>query len=1237
MSAGLASEALELAERALELDPSDANALAVAEQAAGPGEAGALGRIYQCLADAALGRFGERAVHYRGARQLERRGSSELAFEHAMGAFEAVPSTGLTFRLLARLGRATGRIGELVAAVERVGEKTGDPSVRAAWLELVAGHTGPSEEGIRQRGRALFAALSVEPNSARVAELAGAIRALVAICPEEREILGLRIERATAALLPRLAGPEGARTAIAAAVLALDAAGSVELAATALECAARCDPSVEQYASLVSRAAELGRAPSRARELADLIVQVARDPYGNAGRALCELGCALGEVLGDRRASAELGLRAFERDPDDLDLVRRVEQAVLGVDDPELRTMWFETVPAARRAEALFELGVRRKEQGDNAGSVEAFRRALATPGLSDAERRAGLERLEGLLSLHGRAEALERLLDFAVDPRERIPWLRELGRLLGETDPAASARRYAELLELEPEDQEALSAVERDAAERGDYPTLGKLLYRRAALASEAEERRRFGLRRAELLVGRLGQPELARQELGELLAETGDDASVLRLLAELTETSGDPARAAELWLRASRSTPDAEQAVELGRRACEAWLGAGEKERARLVTRTLGSRMDPVAALRLRVEVERKIGKSSELGQALEEYARALPESDDQRTALLIEAARVAEAAGDSTRALARAREAASLDPKAPGPALIAELLAYRQRGAGDPADAAETVHTLEGLGGNLSPAQVELRSFLLAEALAGAGESDRVRAELERALLQCGPRPLLAARLAEELGRDEEFLAALPLFESALTGDLRGLRARGKLAMLGALAADRAGDAERAIGWLNIALEDPETVEQARAVERLLGARREARARSVEAPVSSAPIGVVRGPTPHVVEAPSGPPRRPTLPAFPPTDEEEARLVGELANGSAEAGLALLGRLEQRPNRAHDLLGACRQLASLLPGDLAVLGSLAAAAVADHNPTYAQAVEHVRRAFSAGDPALCPPALGEQREQPERVKALLARDADAAGEALGLVWEHAPQVFRRDPMAYGVTGLERIQIGAPTPLARLYAAAARLLGMSRTPLFQRRDSLDVTVGVALLSPPAVLLAGDVRRESPELGYHLGAMLAACAPERVLLFGSSEEQARDILGALLVGFGPPSAQHRGPTASTHLAEVLWQSIPARAQRRLREVGDDPAAFQYELAMASARRAVRRAGLLICGDLGVAVRETLADMSVELAAEPYGLASLAERFPDVADLVRLATSPEYAEVRWQPGRTRPP
>jgi len=330
-----------------------------------------------------------------------------------------------------------------------------------------------------------------------------------------------------------------------------------------------------------------------------------------------------------------------------------------------------------------------------------------------------------------------------------------------------------------------------------------------------------------------------------------------------------------------------------------------------------------------------------------------------------------------------------------------------------------------------------------------------------------------------------------------------------------------------------------------------------------------------------------------RRPSLPAFPPTDEVEAKLVGALANGSVDAGLELVQRLERRGNRAHDMLSACRQLAVIAPGDPTILDWLHQAATKDHNVPYASAVDHVRRVLVVGASEVLPPPLGEQREQPERIRSLLSRDTDPASEALALVWENATQLFRREPSAYGVTGLERIQPGAPTPLGRVYAAAARLLGASRTPLYQRRDASDTTLSVALLSPPAVLVNGEVRRESPELGFHLGAMLAAAMPERVLLFGSNEEQARQVLGALLVGFGPPSSHQHGHSGATHLAEVLWQSIPARAQRRLREIWDEPATLLYETAMTNARRVTRRAGLLVSGDLAVAVRETLLELGL--------------------------------------------
>jgi cellulose synthase operon protein C len=262
---------------------------------------------------------------------------------------------------------------------------------------------------------------------------------------------------------------------------------------------------------------------------------------------------------------------------------------------------------------------------------------------------------------------------------------------------------------------------------------------------------------------------------------------------------------------------------------------------------------------------------------------------------------------------------------------------------------------------------------------------------------------------------------------------------------------------------------------------------------------------------------------------------------------------------------------------------------------------------------------------------------VKGLLFRDGLTAGaQALALVLEGADHVFRRDAATYGITGLERVQLGAPTPLGRVYTSAARALGLTRTPFYQRRGSVAVSVSVALLSPPALLLNGEIVDESPELWFHMGAMLTAAMPEYALLFGSPESEARAVLRALVLAFGPPERQsHGGLTAFANLAEVLWESVPARSQRRLRELCDVPAELEYDAVLAGARRALRRAGLFVAGDLRVALRETCAEEGIDsdLLARQDGLSELCQASPHVRDLVSLATNPVYAESRWHARR----
>src|SRR5690606_23790363 len=118
---GLPDRALAAAASAIELDPLRADAVALVEKSAdADGGVAVLDRTYWLLADAALGCYGRRAAHYRAARQLERRGAFDLALAHAVAGFEAVPTEGTSYVLLARLAEHVDEPSEAVRALERV-------------------------------------------------------------------------------------------------------------------------------------------------------------------------------------------------------------------------------------------------------------------------------------------------------------------------------------------------------------------------------------------------------------------------------------------------------------------------------------------------------------------------------------------------------------------------------------------------------------------------------------------------------------------------------------------------------------------------------------------------------------------------------------------------------------------------------------------------------------------------------------------------------------------------------------------------------------------------------------------------------------------------------------------------------------------------------------------------------------------------------------------------------------
>jgi hypothetical protein len=191
---------------------------------------------------------------------------------------------------------------------------------------------------------------------------------------------------------------------------------------------------------------------------------------------------------------------------------------------------------------------------------------------------------------------------------------------------------------------------------------------------------------------------------------------------------------------------------------------------------------------------------------------------------------------------------------------------------------------------------------------------------------------------------------------------------------------------------------------------------------------------------------------------------------------------------------------------------------------------------------------------------------------------------------------------------------------------------PLFYRRSGDPLAASVALTHPASALITGDGHEDTTELRFALGQSLAGALPSHVLLLGLPETQARTVWQALLAAFGPADGARGVEMAASKLAEQFWSTIPPKAQRRLKDLLANAGAQDFDVTLAAARQSARRVALFISGDFGFAARRYLAERNVDAsAAEGDGLRVLCAEHSPLADLFRLAASPEYAEARWHP------
>lgn len=1319
IGAGQFERAMTIARYALLKSRSSAAALDVAEVAAArASNLGELSALYEDVANHTLGKFGRRAAHYRGARFFETRGEVALALKHATNAFVAVPSEGAIFQLLSRLANRAGGRSDAVKAIEVVADRA-SPEQRAGWLVRAAQIAGRDLEGTRQRVDLLLRASVLSAMPSTVVLLGEAIGEFLERAPDEKEDTAARMQRAAEEVAKKIDGPDGARAAIAFALVSLQRFDDAAAAWAALDKALVIDAGLPEYRSLFPYVKRLSEDPGARKRVENLLL-TAEKKFSNVGVTALRLSAALAESYGDRPVSRLAMVIAAEKDPLDETLTADAQAAMNDADDRSLSAR----LNAVRKARIEEQKKKEEESWGDLDSDEPPTEKGIHS--IPDSQRKSASEF----------SEPPEHKTDpgLAVPPVSLAPKASDTVDAAREEahahtlsgNEAGAERAWRRVLDKDPFDEEADYALEALLGARGAYSEvvdhLGRRITRLKQASSSTEGVRAIRLRRAAILEQRLDKLDAARRELEELLKETADHQGALSYLADLHVRLGEPAKSIPLLLRVRALRENPYEFDEIDLRIAHAELASNQLPAAKkTIVGVLERSPDNIEARELHVELLKKEGASEQLVDALMALANVSPDGMKVRVQTLLETSRSSARSGRPMEALEWAREAARLQWSAEAELQI-RMIEYELRGSGSPDDARRTIESLAKLEGELDEQNEARRLFLWAEALdsvhgGGAGMElllDRYGAGVRQ--------PLIAIGIAERLVTNSRFKEAMLRFEEGLSGDLLGLRRKGQVALSALDAARRAGDADASLVFLDEALKHddsralalsrvPKVVAELKNSVEIRGILRshtvslegdrkaevlaalagllEASGRlneledaeqcfteavSIASPALASAIDVARSrlrmsrasrtPEPPKISATSAGPAHGFASLAPPplsareqdmpssgserTEAAIARGLEHLASGrTPDAERELLQALSEGAIRAADILGGLwagkaervgalvkvrRQAAELEPGNRLRLSALLEAARADHNPNYVRALEHVMHAFE-GLPEYLPPPLSAQTAQPGMLTLLLRHSREASGETLGLVWEGAFPVFVRNLPHEDPNLMHRVVPGPASSIGKVLDLSMKLLGLPKIPVFVKvLPDGDRGFGVSLRSPVAALLTGQRFEDSSETRWLLGKALAAALPQNAILFGLSNAAARRAWSAIVAGFGPKIDDVELDAEGKALIETLTQTIPARVQRRIKELLEQDDEADFELVLDRALQSGRRLGHFLTGDFAHSARSLMReypDVDTSFLDAQGGLEWMCSTLPSLADLYRLAIRPEFADARF--------
>jgi len=248
----------------------------------------------------------------------------------------------------------------------------------------------------------------------------------------------------------------------------------------------------------------------------------------------------------------------------------------------------------------------------------------------------------------------------------------------------------------------------------------------------------------------------------------------------------------------------------------------------------------------------------------------------------------------------------------------------------------------------------------------------------------------------------------------------------------------------------------------------------------------------------------------------------------------------------------------------------------------------------------------------------------------------DVFAALWEGVPALSQATLDSLGVTAKDKVSAISDLDVAKIFSQAGKALSNQRAGLYVKPDADFEGIRLVSVAPTAIVIGKDYAENAsvPELRFRIGQALELLRPEFVLAATMDPVALEDMFTAALKAFHPKHNRWRAGSEDSAAEEAakLKKALPYKMAKKIAETFQEHADAELDCSQwrASVLETGNRAGLLLCGELGSAVKVVLRESTVGVPGDisKEYVREQAQKPGPLKELLRFFISQEHLALR---------